>query len=211
MKDLNRVFWLSGSPCAGKTTVSGALAERFGWNVYHVDEHWDSHKERACPDKQPNYFSITRVTGDKLWLRPLEEQIRTEPLFVEEAFPLILEDIKELLRSDKRALIVDASVVPTSIVPLLPATNHIFYLIPEEKFQRHHYALRPSIKPTLAKTTDPELAFSNWMARDAAYAQWLEREVRKHELACLVVDGAVSLEDTIGMVATHYLGKRARP
>lgn len=204
MTQLERVYWLSGSPCGGKTTVSDLIAERFDWNVYHVDEHWESHKDRACPEEQPTYYSITRVTGDDLWLRPLDEQIQTEPAFVAEAFSLILEDVFDILKTDKKPLIVDASVVPYSILPHLPRRNHIFYLIPEEEFQRHQYSLRPSIKATLGKTTDPELAWSNWMARDAAYAKWLRAEVEKHKLGCLDVDGSRSIEETVTLVTDHY-------
>ena len=39
-EQLSRIYWLCGSTCAGKTTTSSALAERLGWNVYHVDE-WE--------------------------------------------------------------------------------------------------------------------------------------------------------------------------
>lgn len=173
MLQFNRVLWLSGTPCGGKTTVSEALAQRHNCNVYHVDDWWDSHKERACPDKNPMYFQISRLTGDALWLRPLEEQIRTEAPFVSGAFPFILEDIVGELQKDPRPLIVDASVVPLDIQPLLPSINHIFYLIPAESFQRERYAERSSIQVTLAKTTNPDRAWSNWMARDAAHARWL--------------------------------------
>lgn len=201
---MQRVFWISGSPCSGKSTVSDALASKFNWNVYHVDEQWDSHCERASPSLHPTFYSISRVTGDDLWLCPLEDQIRSEPEFINDIFPLILEDIGNILVTDDRPLIVDASVVPRSVVPHLPSKGHIFYLIPEERFQRHHYALRPSIEPTLAKTSNRELAFSNWMARDAAYARWLLDEVNKYDLPHVVVDGSRTLEETVAMVGEHF-------
>ena len=204
MASLDRVYWLSDSPCAGKTTVSDAMASRFNWKVYHADDHWDSHCSRARPDQHPTFYAISRITGDDLWLRPIEEQIRTEPLFITDCFPLILEDVKKALQSDSRNLIVDASVVPSSIASLIPSKNHIFYLIPEEKFQRDHYAQRSSIHPTLAKTSDPERTFSNWMARDAAFARWLEGEVDKYKLSRILVDGTLTLESTINIVAEHF-------
>jgi len=39
---MQRVYWPSGSDYGGKSTVSNALASRFGGNVYHMDELWDS-------------------------------------------------------------------------------------------------------------------------------------------------------------------------
>ena len=197
---------MSGSPCGGKTTISDILAKRFDWNVYHVDEQWDSHKERATPEQHPTYYSITQVTGDDLWLRPLEEQIRTEPVFISEALPLICEDVEQILKQDQRPLIVDASVVPSSIESRLPSRNHIFYLIPSEQFQRIQYTKRSFITSVLSKTTDPELAWSNWMARDAAYARWLNEQVVMYSLPHLVVDGNLSLESTTDMIANHYRG-----
>jgi hypothetical protein len=207
MLQMQRVFWLSGSPCGGKTSVSNILASKFNWNVYHVDEQWDSHCGRAHPTLHPTFYSISRVTGDDLWLRPLEELIRTEPDFINDIFPLILEDIESILEVDERPLIVDASVVPKSVVPHLPSKGHIFYLIPEEQFQRHHYALRPSIEPTLAKTSNRDLAFSNWMARDAAYARWLLKEVQEYALPHLVVDGSQAVEETVSMIGGHFQQK----
>lgn len=205
-EDLQRVYWLSGTPCGGKTTISGSIAEKLNWNVYHVDEHWDAHKERACPDKHPTYHSITRITGDQLWLRPIQEQIQTEPSFVAESFPFILEDVKAQLDSDDRNLVIDASVVPACIEPFLPDASHIYYLIPLEDFQRHHYSRRPSIKSTLAKTTDPETAFSNWMIRDAAYARWLETQLDRSGFTRQQVDGSISIDETIQLVLKQFIG-----
>jgi len=80
--------------------------------------------------------------------------------------------------------------------------SHVFYLIPEEQFQRHHYTLR-TIEPTLAKTSNRELAFANSMARDAAYHLWLRHECATFALPLLVVDGSQSLEQTILMIGAH--------
>lgn len=207
MVDYNRVYWLSGSPCGGKTTVSDAIVQRFDWNIYHLDQHWDAHRDRANPARQPLFYTISQLTGDDLWLRPLAEQIATEPMFVEETFPLIIEDMELLLAQDGRPLLVDASVVPASILTLLPSKNHIFYLIPSEQFQREQYTQRCSINGTLSQTSDPELAWQNWMARDAAYARWLKEQVQQFELPLLEVDGNLSLGETIALVARHYLGE----
>jgi hypothetical protein len=208
MLDFTRTYWLSGSPCGGKTTVSDALAARFDWNVYHLDEHWESHKARAHPEQHPIFFEISRLTGESLWLRPLEEQIEREPKFVEDMYPLIIEDIEAFVTKDARPLLVDASVVPRNIATLIPSKKHIFYLIPTEAFQREMYAKRASIAPTLAKTSNPKLAWSNWMARDVAYARWLESQVREQGFSMILVDGSLSLEETAEIVGEHFLKGR---
>ncbi len=202
--ELNRVYWIAGTACAGKTTISDIIARRYDWNVYHIDEHEKNLRERACPEKHPMFYQLSQITGDDLWLRPLEEQIKTQPLYITDSFPLLIEDLKNRLASDSRNLIVDASVLPDKVIPFLASLNHIFYLIPQEEFQRTNYALRPWIKEVLAKTSDPELAWSNWMARDIGYARWIEKEVDKYGLKRILVDGLISIEETVEMVVRYF-------
>jgi broad-specificity NMP kinase len=40
----NSVFWLGGSPCAGKSSISERLASDFGLDIYHVDEAFEIHR-----------------------------------------------------------------------------------------------------------------------------------------------------------------------
>lgn len=47
------VFWLGGSPCSGKSSISEILADRFDLDVYHVDEAFKTHAQRLDPVHQP--------------------------------------------------------------------------------------------------------------------------------------------------------------
>lgn len=49
---LKNVYFITGTPCGGKTTVSRALAKRHGFLVYDVDEHFSSHQKLADPTLQ---------------------------------------------------------------------------------------------------------------------------------------------------------------
>jgi hypothetical protein len=202
---LKRAFWLSGTPCGGKTTISKIISEQQRWDIYHVDEHWDNHCTRANSRTMPTFHKITRLTGDALWLRPLNEQIACEPLFVEESFLLLLEDVINILKKSSKNLIIDASIVPKSALQVVPDRNHIFYLIPEERFQRDRYSKREWIREVLSKTSDPIMAFENWMTRDASYARWLEKEVDCNKLAMMSVNENRTIEDTVEFVTKHYL------
>ena len=50
---LAHVYWIGGSPCAGKSTVADMLGERYGVHVYHVDDHAEDHSARATATDQP--------------------------------------------------------------------------------------------------------------------------------------------------------------
>ncbi len=200
-----RFYWLSGSPCAGKTTIANQLTTRFNWQVYHCDDWFADHRERACPEQQPTFYHLSRLRGDALWLRPVEEQIATEIRFHGEEFPLVLEDLQQRLTEDDRPVLFEgSSALPYLLQPLLPHRSHAFWLIPVEKFQRHYYAQRPWVEGQLATTSNPAQAFENWMSRDAGFARWLEIQVALYDMPWLAVDGSLTVDATVNYVAEHF-------
>ena len=50
---LKNVYFITGTPCGGKTTISRALAQRHGLMVYDADEHFPEHQRLADPAFQP--------------------------------------------------------------------------------------------------------------------------------------------------------------
>ena len=46
---LKNVYFITGTPCGGKTTVSRALAEKYGFELFDVDERFDEHKKNVEP------------------------------------------------------------------------------------------------------------------------------------------------------------------
>lgn len=46
---LKNVYFITGTPCGGKTTVSRALAEKYGFELFDVDERFDEHKKMSNP------------------------------------------------------------------------------------------------------------------------------------------------------------------
>ena len=50
---LKNVYFIAGTPCGGKTTVSRALAEKYGIPVYDIDEHFPEHQAMSDAVSQP--------------------------------------------------------------------------------------------------------------------------------------------------------------
>lgn len=50
---LKNVYFITGTPCGGKTTVSRALAERYGLAAYDIDERFDDHQKISSAACQP--------------------------------------------------------------------------------------------------------------------------------------------------------------
>jgi len=202
---LESVYWLGGSPCAGKSTIATLLGEQLGWRVYHCDDFYGDHKRRATPVDQPVFYALARLSGDALWLRPVTEQIVTEINFCADEFSLVLEDLAQIAAEDERPLLFEGTaVLPHLLQPRLASTQHAFYLLPSQAFQMHYYAQRPWIHDILATTSDPEQAFANWMERDASFARWVERQATQYGMAWLAVDGTLTIAETAARVAHHF-------
>jgi len=206
-EELARIYWLSGSVCAGKTTVSSNIAERMNWNVYHCDEWRAKHRDAASPEKHTAFYTTSRLKDDALWLRPIKEQVETEEAAAEDEFRLSVADRKRQLGSDDRPLIFDGYVHPKQLLSYQPSKQHIFYLIAEEKFQLRFYEQRPWIHDVLARTSDKKLAWHNWMQRDLISARNLENQVKINDMPWLLIDGKTSVEDVTRKVLEHFTKK----
>jgi hypothetical protein len=204
LEDLARLYWLSGSTCAGKSSTSSEVAGALKWAVYHVDDWERDQGKRADPKLHRNWFRYSRMTGDELWLQAVGEHLVIQSLSATEQFEMVVDDLALWLARSEKALIYDGFVSPAITRELIPDSHHAFYLVASEEFQREHYRRRPWIKEVLAKTTDPDKAWENWMARDAASARALEETLKTTSLSWMLVDGAKSLEQTVNLVLRHF-------
>ena len=50
---LKNVYFIAGTPCGGKTTVSRELAKKYGIPVYDIDERFPEHQAMSDPASQP--------------------------------------------------------------------------------------------------------------------------------------------------------------
>ncbi len=198
------MYWLSGSVCAGKTTNASNIAEKMGWNIYHCDAWLDQHRNEASPEKHPVFYKTSRLRGDDLWLRPLEEQIATDSAAADEEIELAINDIKKLLTHDNKALIFDGYVLPKKLLTIQPTKQRIFYLIAAEDFQLEQYKQRPWTREVLASTSNKELAWQNWMQRDLASNRNLKKQVIENNMPWLLIDGTVPVKEVTRQILKHF-------
>lgn len=59
---LSHIYWIGGSPCAGKTTIARKLAAEYGFTYYKCDDCYDDHMSRSTPDQHPNTYKIKDQT-----------------------------------------------------------------------------------------------------------------------------------------------------
>ena len=69
---LKNVYFIAGTPCGGKTTVSRALAKKYNIPVYDIDERFPEHQAMSDPASQPAMNKDFR-DADEFFGRSVEE------------------------------------------------------------------------------------------------------------------------------------------
>ena len=76
IQDLAHVFWMGGSPCSGKSSITELLSERTKLQYYSCDDAFTEHGKRVTALKQPAFHEVLHMTWDEIWMRPVEVQSR---------------------------------------------------------------------------------------------------------------------------------------
>ena len=69
---LKNVYFISGTPCGGKTTISRELAKRHNLLVYDIDEQFANHQRISNSAYQPSMNKVFR-DADEFFGRTVEE------------------------------------------------------------------------------------------------------------------------------------------
>jgi 2-phosphoglycerate kinase len=202
-RKLEHVFWLGGSPCAGKTSITGALAARFDLDVYRVDEVFEVHAQHFDPDLHPALTKWRASSWNQRWMQPLETLLGDVIACYREHFTLILADIFSMPR-DRPLLVEGTALLPRQVAGVLAGRNRAIWVVPTASFQAEHYSRRDWVLRVLEQCDDSGAAFHNWMARDAKFARWLTAEVNALGLELLRVDGGRTIEENTEAVVAHF-------
>ena len=69
---LKNVYFITGTPCGGKTTISRELAKRYNVLVYDIDEQFGNHQKKSSADFQPAMNKVFK-DADEFFGRTVEE------------------------------------------------------------------------------------------------------------------------------------------
>ena len=69
---LKNVYFITGTPCGGKTTISRALAKKYGFELFDIDERFEEHQKISDSAHQPAMNKQFRNT-DEFFGRSVEE------------------------------------------------------------------------------------------------------------------------------------------
>jgi len=194
---MKNVYYIGGSPCAGKSTIAEKISEKYGFQYYKVDDFLVEFTEKGGNDGDEWLKNISEMSLDQLWLDRTPEKLCEEELVTyEKLFPYIIDELDKL---DKNTSVITerAAFLPYLVNKLEVDKTHYICLVPAREFQIHYFQKRLPvwINDYLAPCSDSKKAFSNWMERDALFALLALKQAKKLGYQTLVVDGSKSVEE----------------
>jgi hypothetical protein len=190
------IYWLGGAPCAGKSTVAQRLAEANDLVLYECDAAAGDntvaslHPSRSDAVHHPTIYRVARTPWDVLFMRPVAEMLCDVLRYYAEEWPMIIEDLAAL-PAGQPILVEGNALLPNLVSSPEPCQSRAVWLAPSEQFLRQHYPKRSEwVGQALARFSNPEAAFSNWMDRDVAFAAHILAEASRLGCRWMVVDGS---------------------
>jgi 2-phosphoglycerate kinase len=207
---LTHVYWLGGTSGAGKSTVARRLAAECELTLYSTDEVMRDHAKRCPPAECPRLHAFLQMSMDERWAnRSPEVMFETFPWFHGEGFHLIVEDLLAM-PTDRKILVEGFRLLPRLVKPLLGSSRQAVWLISTPEFRLKAFSERGSLWKIPNKTTQPDQALRNHLAREAMFAVHLDREVKAAGVDAIAVDGEQS-EDALRDAVRSRFGLQRLP
>ena len=203
---LRHVYWLGGGSGAGKSTIARRIAAQHGLRLYATDDVMAEHARRSSHEDAPLLHEFMAMDMDERWVnRPPHTMLETFHWFQGEGFRLIIEDLLGLPREP--AIIVEGfRLLPRLVKPLLSEPAQSVWLLPTNAFRQAVVGRRGGAAwGFLAKTTDPQRALRNLLARDRMFTDRLRAETARLGLPAVEV-AATTTEDELAKRVTEVFG-----
>lgn len=140
MNGLDHVLWIGGASGAGKTTVAGRLARRWGLRLYSADTRTWEHRDRAIAAGIQAAVRFEKLSHEERLAAPIED--RREMDLVLERPLMVADDLRHFPTSPR--VLAEGTSLPVGLVD----PGRSVWLIPTSEFQsRHRPGERTSIRP----------------------------------------------------------------
>lgn len=200
---LKNVYFVTGTPCGGKTTISRLLAEKYNFTVYDVDEKFAGHKSLSNSIDQPA-MNKNFTNADEFFLRPYKEYGMWLIDNTREQLDFIIMDLIRL--SEKQTVICDLHLTLNEAMRITDS-EHIVFLLRNPKDVIEDYCNRPDhddFNRFINSASNPSLAKEN-CNKTLAYINTEKYEaIKKSPYFWIERDENSTVENTLHMVEQHF-------
>lgn len=200
---MKNIYYIGGSPCAGKSTVAEILAKEHGLYYFKVDDFLDDYTKKGATKGYPVCKKTVEWSAEQIWMREPMLQCNEEFAFYEEVFGYVCADL-EKLKCEKGIITEGAAYVPKLMKKLGVSSDRYISITPTPDFQVSHFRKRDFVPYVLEGCKDKEKAFSNWMGRDILFAQEVQWQCREEGYISIVNDGNVGIDELVNIVSAHF-------
>lgn len=172
------IYYIGGSPCAGKSSVAEILLRRYGLNYFKVDDFLDRYMQAGARRGCPICRKAAGMNAEQTWMREPILQCRDEFDIYREIFEFVAADLKRI--DWKSGIITEGAAYLPELMKQsgIPGSRYIS-ITPTKEFQISHYRKRDFVALALEGCSDKEIAFLNWMDRDILFAREVRRQCHK--------------------------------
>lgn len=152
---LKNVYFITGTPCSGKTTISRELAKRHNFLVYDIDEQFSNHQKLSNAAFQPS-MNRDFQNADEFFGRTVEEYKKWLTENTREQLDFVLLDLVRL--SQNQIVLCDCHLTMEQAEELTDASRIVF-LIKEPSNIIEDYCNRPDhqdFNDYINSASDPE-------------------------------------------------------
>lgn len=212
-KELSHVYWIGGSGCASKSTISKLLAAQHGLRVYHSDDHRLDYFSRIQREGLPlptlapavdNLFAGRKLFGQDLAdIDPAEYMARCFAIWQEE-LTLVLDDLRGM--APAFAIAEGVPFVPW-LLPKMAPRSRIATMIGSDSFRRKTYMNpdRPElVLKRFSESDNPGRALENVLQANALIVEMLLRSAHEQNWFVVEVDGTRDADAIARVVAEHF-------
>ncbi|MDW5323015.1 hypothetical protein [Plantactinospora sp. KLBMP9567] len=201
---LRRALWIGGGQWAGKSTVAGILAERYGLTHYHYDYHdARGHNDRRVV-RRIRRGEPAEPDWEAVWVRTTPEEMARQVLVeFAERFEWVQDDLRALA-SPRPVLAEGWGLRPDLVAPVSGSTRQMVVMVPTEEFRQRQLAELPRAGRLGHQVSDPELGQRNRIQRDRLLAEDAVRGARRLGIRVVEVDGSRDAEGVAELVAAHF-------
>lgn len=200
---LKNVYFISGTACGGKTTVTRALGEKYGIPVYVIDDQFTIHQLKSDPEHQPTMNTFFR-DADEFFGRSVEEYKKWLLGNKKEQLDYVLLDLIRL--SADRVIICDLHIVVEE-ADRITDPSRIAFMIHKPENIVDTYCNRPDHQPFnnfIHSATDYEKAKATCEQTLTELNLDVYNYIKNSNYFWVERDNSRSVEDTVALVEKHF-------
>lgn len=200
---LKNVYFIAGTPCGGKTTVSRALAKKYGIMVYDIDERFDGHQAMSDPVSQPAMNRNFR-DADEFFGRSVEEYKAWLLKNTREQLDFVLLDLMRLSQNQK--VLCDCHLTLEQAATVTDP-SHIAFMIKKPVNLVEEYCNRPDhqgFSNFIHSATDFEAAKKTCNETLMSLNEKYYEDVKASGYFFVDRGDGLSVEETVALTAKHF-------